>query len=208
MTTPPSMVYVVDDDDDMRRSLRWLLESVGLSVATFATAEEFLSAYAPPGSGCLLLDIRMPGMGGIRLLERLQNQMRHLPVIVFTGHGDVPMAVRAMKKGALDFLEKPASHQDILDSIQDALEFDRRQRLEDAEFGVVTQSEKQLSDRERQVLERIVDGDSNKIIALNLAISERTVEKHRENIMQKMGARSLAHLIRMVLWQRQITSKH
>ncbi len=192
-------VFVVDDDQDMRSSFKWLIESVGLAVEAFRSAEEFLDVYKANRPGCLLLDVRMPGMGGLRLLERLQAAGSRLPVIVITGHGEVWMAVQAMKSGAFDFLEKPATHQQILDRVQDALQVDRENRARAAELAAFRRLLAQLTQREREVLDRMVKGEPSKTIALDLGISERTVEKHRENIMHKMEARSLAHLIRMVV---------
>lgn len=197
------IVFVVDDDQDMRNSLRWLLESVSLTVQTFASAEQFLEEYLPGQPGCLLLDVRMPGIGGLRLLERLQQTRQGLPIILFTGHGDVPMAVQALKSGAFDFIEKPATHQRILDRVQDALVADRLLRAQREKLQTFENLLAQLSNREREVLDRLVEGDSNKMIASELGISERTVEKHRESVMQKMGERSLARLIRLyVIYQR------
>jgi FixJ family two-component response regulator len=201
-------VFVVDDDCDMRESLKWLLESVGLRVEIYGSAEQFLERPGDVRPGCLLLDVRMPGMGGLRLLERLTTQGPHLPVILLTGHGDVPMAVNALKSGAFDFIEKPATHQQILDRVQDALAVDgeicarewERSKFEDL-FG-------QLSPREREVMRRLIEGDSNKLMALEMGISERTVEKHREGLMQKMGTRSLAALIRMAVLHRLDHGKH
>ena len=192
-------VFVVDDDQDMRSSFKWLIESVGLAVEAFRSAEEFLEAYEPAQPGCLLLDVRMPGMGGLRLLERLQAQGAQLPVIVVTGHGEVAMAVQAMKSGAFDFMEKPANHQQLLERVQDALALDRERRARALEVAAFEQLLAQLTQREREVLVRMVKGEPSKAIALEFGISERTIEKHRESIMHKMEARSLAQLIRMVV---------
>jgi len=197
--TTDATVFVVDDDIDMRQSLKWLIESVGMPVEAFASAEQFLEGYEAARPGCLLLDVRMPGMGGIRLLEYLQKAGVHLPTIVFTGHGDVPMAVQALKSGAFDFIEKPATHQQILDRIQDALAMERDRRARQSRRYALENALTQLSQREREVLDGVVEGRSNKVIAVGLGISERTVEKHRQNIMQKMGTSSLAELIRMVV---------
>jgi two-component system response regulator FixJ len=203
MSTDRSTVFVVDDDQDMRNSLKWLLESVNLPVETYASAEQFLVGYTADRPGCLLLDVRMPGMGGIRLLEYLRKSRMRLPVIVLTGHGDVPMAVQALKLGAFDFIEKPATHQRILERTQDALATDRERRARDTDTAAFGRLLAQLSQREREVLDLLVEGESNKAISTELGISERTVEKHRENVMQKMEVKSLARLIRMVvLYQR------
>jgi FixJ family two-component response regulator len=192
-------VFVVDDDKEMRNSLQWLIESVGLPVALFESSEKFLEAFNPNRAGCLLLDIRMPGMGGLRLLHLLRSQNACLPVIILTGHGDVAMAVDAWKAGAFHFLEKPASRQQILHLIQDAISLDQRLRAAASKHAAVKARLAQLSARERAVLKRVIDGQLNKHIAADLGITERTVEKHRQSIMEKMGTRSLGKLLQMVL---------
>ncbi len=192
-------VFVVDDDQMMRNSLKWLIESVRLPVDMFESAEAFRQAFDPNRAGCLLLDIRMPGMGGLRLLDWLRSQEAHIPVVVFTGHGDVSMAVDAWKSGAFHFIEKPASRQQILHCIHDALARDQDLRINAAKQAEIEARLAQLTPREHQVLQRVVEGDLNKVIAMDLGITERTVEKHRESIMEKMGTRSLAKLIQMVL---------
>jgi two-component system response regulator FixJ len=192
-------VFVVDDDQEMRRSLKWLIESVNLPVEVFESAEAFLQAFSLSQPGCLLLDVRMPGMGGLRLLDWLCSQGAHLPVIVFTAHGDVSMAVDALKAGAFHFIEKPASRQQLLHCIQDALALDRDLRTRGSKHAAIEARLAQLTPREREVLERVIEGEPNKRIAMKLGITERTVEKHRENIMDKMGMRSLAKLMHMVL---------
>jgi len=199
MVTNSTKVFVVDDDQDMRQSLQWLIESVGLSVEAFESAEQFQQRYRGGEPGCLLLDVRMPGMGGLRLLEQLQLAGSRLPVIMLTGHGDVAMAVKALKSGAFDFIEKPAPHQQLLDRIKDALALDHHWRARERDRANLEKLFAKLSQRERDVLEQLVAGMSNKAIALELGISERTVEKHRENLMHKTGARSLAELIRAVV---------
>jgi FixJ family two-component response regulator len=195
-------VFVVDDDPDMRRSLQWLIESISLVVETFSSAEEFLAAGAPFRPGCLLLDVRMPGMGGLRLLERMRASEAGMPVIMFTGNGEVPMAVKALKNGAFDFIEKPANHQLILERIQDALGADRERRARESERAGFELRMRQLTEREREVMDRSVDGESCRDIAAAVGISERTVEKHREKLMHKLEARSLAHLVRLVVEHR------
>lgn len=192
-------VFVVDDDPEMCNSLKWLIESVRLPVEVFECAEAFLQAFDPSRPGCLLLDVRMPGMGGLRLLDWLRSQGAHLPVIVFTSHGDVSMAVDALKGGAFYFIEKPASCQQLLHCIQDALALDRDLRAKASKQAAIEARLAQLTPRERGVLERVVEGEPNKCIAMQLGITERTVEKHRENIMEKMGTRSLAKLMQMIL---------
>ncbi|CAL1240243.1 response regulator transcription factor [Candidatus Methylocalor cossyra] len=194
-------VYVIDDDRDLRESLRWLLESAGLTAEGFESAEAFWAAYSAGLAGCVLLDVRLPGMDGLRLLERLEAERAHLPVIIFTGHGEVSMAVRALKSGAFDFLEKPANPQRLLDCLQRALAADRERRARALERQAFERLLAQLTQREKEILEHIVAGQSSKAIALALGISERTVEKHRESLMHKMQARSLAQLIRLVVGQ-------
>lgn len=197
-------VFVVDDDEDMRHALKWLIESVGLTVEVFGTAEEFLARYRTRRPGCLLLDIRMPGMGGLALLEQLKRGgAPHLPTIVLTGHGDVPTAVQALKGGAIDFVEKPAIQQQLLDRIQDALAADRSRRIRSEKITSIRRGLSTLTEREREVLDGVVAGESSKTIALRLRISERTVEAHRRSIMIKMKAPSLAALVGMVVLQRQ-----
>ena len=192
-------VFVVDDDQEMRCSFKWLIESVRLPVEVFECAEAFIQAFDPKRLGCLLLDICMPGMGGLRLLDWLRAQGTHLPVIMFTGHGDVPMAVSAWKGGAFHFIEKPASRQQLLHCIQDALGLDRDLRTKASKQAAIEARLAQLTPREHEVLKRVVEGEPNKCIAMELGITERTVEKHRESIMEKMGTRSLAKLIQMIL---------
>jgi two-component system response regulator FixJ len=192
-------VYVVDDDEDVRNALRWLIESVDLTVATYPSAEAFLVAYTPGQPGCLVLDVRMPGMGGLGLLEHMRMEGIELPTIVLTGHGDVPIAVRAMKCGAIDFIEKPFTDQDLLDQIQRALREDAKLRSQQLERAQALSRAETLTPREREVLRRVVQGQANKVISAELGISERTVETHRKKIMDKMQARSLAELIQMTL---------
>lgn len=195
-------VFVVDNDADMRNSLKWLIESIGLAVEAFASAEAFLEANAAGRPGCLLLDVRMPGMGGLRLLEHLRAAGSKLPVIMLTGHGEVSVAVYALKCGAFDFIEKPASHQLILERVRDALALDRENWVRASELIAFEKRLGLLTSREREVMERLVEGDSTKTIATLFDISERTVEKHRERLMGKMEAKSLAQLVRMVMGYR------
>ena len=195
-------VYVVDDDDDVRGALRWLIESVDLNVEDYESAELFLDAYDQDRPGCLVLDLRMPGMGGLGLLESLPSKEIHLPVIMLTGHGDVPVAVRAMKAGVMDFVEKPFTDQDLLDKIQKALHEDARRRKALEERSAVNSRLAHLTPREMEVLEHLVRGQANKVISADLGISERTVETHRKNIMEKMEAKSLAELVQMALLHR------
>ena len=196
---PEQIIYLVDDDEALRDSLIWLLESQGFKVAAFASAEHFLRAWRPEFNGCLLLDVRMPGMSGLELHERLRAQYCTLPVIFITGHGDVPMAVAALKKGAVDFIEKPFNDIELLRLVSQCLvkeEESRSRRRQDAE---VSRRLDQLTQREREVLELIIAGKLNKQIADVLGISIKTVEVHRARVMEKMAAQSLAELVQNVM---------
>lgn len=190
-------VFVVDDDPAMRESLRWLIESVGLAVETYGTARDFLRAYDGSRPGCLVLDVRMPGLSGLDLQDELAARRVRLPVIIITGFADVSMAVRALKAGAMDFIEKPFSDQDLLDRIRGAIDTDRSLREEQAEHERITALLASLTPREEEVRERVVEGKSNKTIAFELGLSEKTVEAHRKRVMQKLSAGSLADLIRL-----------
>ena len=192
-------VFVVDDDRAVRESLALLVQSVGLEVETFAGAGEFLDAYRPDRRGCLITDIRMPGMSGLELQERLTADGYHIPVIVLTGFGDVPAAVRALKGGAVDFVEKPFNPQALLDLVQQAIVRDTELREQAARAADVAERKALLTPREREVMALVVAGKANKVVAIDLSISERTVELHRGRIMKKMQARSLAELMRIVL---------
>ncbi len=192
-------VFVVDDDKDMRNSLLWLIESICVPAKAFASAETFLTAYDTNQCGCLLLDVRMPGMGGLHLLDHLKNMGSLLPVIMLTGHGDIRMAVKTLQAGTFDFIEKPPPHQQLLDRIHDALKKDKEVQLKLSRQHVIKERIDSLTPREHQVIDLIIKGDSTKVIAINLELSNRTVEKHRQNIMEKMKARSVLHLIRMIL---------
>ncbi len=199
MPTRLQRVFVVDDDEAVRDSLALLLRSVGLEVASFDGAQAFLDELSERDCGCLVLDIRMPGMSGLELLQRLRDQGNELPIIFITGHGDVPMAVEAMKLGALDFLQKPFRDQQLLDRIQQALAQESSQRQSRAGRDQLRQRLSDLTARERQVLNRLLEGKANKVIAIELELSQRTVEIHRARVMEKMQARSLAELVRFVL---------
>jgi FixJ family two-component response regulator len=191
-------VYVVDDDEAVRDSLKVLLSSVGLSSRAYASAPDFLEDHDPDQHSCLVADIRMPGMSGLDLQDELNRRASTIPIVFITGHGDVPMAVDAMKSGALDFIQKPFRDQDLLDRIHQALEWDAKRREENQEASDVRAKLATLTARETEVMERVVGGQANKVIALDLGVSQRTVEIHRARVMQKMGARSLADLVRMV----------
>ena len=192
-------VFVVDDDEGVRTSLGILLDSVGYRAILFASAMEFLAQYDPERAGCLLLDMRMPRMSGMDLQEELAQRGAFLPVIFITGHGDVPLAVQAMKAGAFDFLQKPFSQHDLLARIKGALEADTEARQALAHTDELQRLHDTLSPREKEVMGLIVAGNANKVIAMDLKLSERTVEIHRSRVMEKMGTRSLAHLVRMAI---------
>lgn len=189
-------VLVVDDDNAVRDSLKWLIESVGLSALLFASADEMLSSDALQHAGCILLDVRMPGISGLELQERLNARGVTTPVIVITGHGDVPMAVRAMKAGAMDFIEKPFSDQLLLDEIYRALEKDAESRKSAEMDARIHERYELLSPRERTVMTMVVEGMSNKAVAAELGLSQKTVEVHRARVMTKLRADSLAQLVR------------
>jgi two-component system response regulator FixJ len=192
-------VYIVDDDDAVRNALRLLLKSVGLAAVTVPSAQEFLGTYDPHQPGCLILDVRMPGMSGLELQQQLNLRGAIIPVIFITGHGDIPMAVEAMQQGAFDFLQKPFRDQDLIDRIQRALAKDLTGRAELRERARIKERLESLTAREREVLELVTSGKPNKIMAADLGVSQRTVEIHRARVMEKMGAASLAQLVRMVL---------
>ena len=194
--TPPT-VFVVDDDEAMRSSLQWMIESVGLAVECFASAEDFLQSYYPGRAGCLLLDVRMPGMGGLELQEYLQRNEISIPVIIITGHGDVAMSVRAMKGGAVDFIEKPFNDELLLDAIRNALSKDEKNREEQAVRAELAARLALLTPREHEVMDMVTQGKSNKEIANALGVTPKTVEAHRAKVMDKMQAASLAELVRM-----------
>ncbi len=198
-TAPVNTVFVVDDDDGVRTSLGILLDSAGYRVVPFPSAPEFLAQYDPARPGCVLLDMRMPGMTGMEMLQELARRGAFLPVIFITGHGDVPMAVEAMKAGAFDFLQKPFSPRDLLDRIQRALAADTEARQVLSRTEDLRQRLATLTPREKEVMGLIVAGHANKVIAMDLGLSERTVEIHRARVMEKMATRSVAHLVRMAL---------
>jgi len=196
---PGQTVYVVDDDKDVRESLCWLFDSVGLAAEAFETAEAFLSSEHTGLPGCLVLDVRMPGMGGLALLERLAERGVLTPVVVITGHGDVPMAVKALHLGAVNFIQKPLNHEDLFERVRNALARDRELRESLGDYPGIFERWKQLTPREEEVLHRLVAGQANKVIAAELAISTRTVETHRARIMDKLQIRSFASLVQLTL---------
>jgi two-component system response regulator FixJ len=193
------IVFIVDDDEAVRNSLRLLLKSVGLAASALSSAREFLDTYKPLQPGCLVLDVRMPGMSGLDLQQRLNLQGAVIPVIFITGHGDIPMAVEAMQAGAFDFLQKPFRDRQLVDCIQRALEKDRASRAELDQRSRIRERLRSLTPREREVLTLVTSGKPNKIMAADLGVSQRTVEIHRARVMEKMGAASLAQLVRMVM---------
>jgi FixJ family two-component response regulator len=190
-------IFVVDDDAAVRSSLAMLLKSVSLAAKTFESASSFLEQLQHEPSGCLVLDIRMPGMSGIELQQQLKQRGCALPIIFITGHGDVSMAVHAMREGAIDFIEKPFRDQELLDRIYQALELDRARRRIADEVVLLRERFASLTPREHDVMLRIARGQANKVIAIELGLSERTVEIHRAKVMQKTGAKSLAELVSM-----------
>ncbi|HKE46264.1 MAG TPA: response regulator transcription factor [Steroidobacteraceae bacterium] len=199
MTEQPATVCVVDDDEAVRGSLKMLLKTLGLPTLAYASAQEFLAAFDPQRPGCLVLDIRMPGMSGLELQQELNARGALVPIIFITGHGDVPMAVEAMQHGALDFLQKPFRDQDLVDRIHKALAKDRagRELLGNRERLLARVAT--LTPREQDVLKLVIQGKANKVIAADLQLSQRTVEIHRARVMEKMDANSLAHLVQMAL---------
>jgi FixJ family two-component response regulator len=199
ITKSQPTVFVVDDDEAVRGSLKLLLKSLGLPVMTFPSAPEFLAAYRPEQAGCLILDIRMPGMSGLELQQQLNVRGAVIPVVFISGHGDIPMAVEAMQHGAFDFLQKPVRDQDLIDRVQKAMERDAVSRDQLRELGHIRERLNSLTAREREVLGLMTLGKQNKVMAGELGVSQRTVEIHRARVMEKMEARSLAQLVRMMI---------
>jgi two-component system response regulator FixJ len=199
MSVPTPMVFIVDDDEAVRDSLRLLLKSVGIAAQVFGSAQEFLAAYDAARPGCLVLDIRMPGMSGMELQQHLNTRGAVIPLLFITGHGDVPMAVQAMKNGAFDFLQKPFRDQELIDRVQRALAKDAENRVGLSQHSKMRSRLDSLTSREREVLELMVQGKPNKIMAADLGISQRTVEIHRARVMEKLGVNSLAQAVRMMM---------
>jgi FixJ family two-component response regulator len=196
-TIEKAIVHIVDDDEPLRRAVDSLCRSVGLRTRTYGSAQEFLNAKREDVAGCLVLDVRLPGLSGLDFQSQLAALGIHLPVILVTGHGDIPMSVRAMKAGAVDFLPKPFRDQDLLDAVTTALERDRRRRAVDGGANVLRDRFHTLSPREQQVMMLVTTGKMNKQVAGDLGLSEITVKIHRAAAMRKMGARTLADLVRM-----------
>ncbi len=197
-TTTPR-IFIVEDDDAVRESLQLVLESLGHTVSTFASAGAFLEKFNSDLAGCLVLDIRMPGMNGMELQRKLNDNNSMLPIIFVTGHGDVPMAVEAMQQGAFDFIQKPYREQQLLEKIERALQLDKENRESLQQRQAILAHLQELTPREMDVLLLMIEGKANKVIAADLDISQRTVEIHRARVMEKLRANSLAHLVRMVM---------
>jgi two-component system response regulator FixJ len=189
--------YVVDDDESIRTLWRWLLESNAIAVQTFATAAEFIDAYRHGGPGCLVLDLRLPGMSGLELQEYLRQRDIAIPIVFVTGHGDVPSAVHAFKGGAVDFIQKPFGYKEVVQIIRRALERDAQMRERRARRSEYEERVAALTEREREVMLRVIEGKLNKLIADELAISVKTVEFHRAKVMEKMGVDSVAALVQL-----------
>jgi FixJ family two-component response regulator len=192
-------VFIVDDDPAVLDSLRLLLRSIRVDAETYGSARDFLADYDPQRAGCLVLDVRMPEMSGLDLQERLKAMGSNLPIIFITAHGDVPTAVKAVKDGAVDFLQKPFRDQELIDKIQRAIEQDAKLRRLVAERSEISERISSLTPREREVMGLVVSGKANKAIAHALGVSQRTVEIHRARVMEKLGAGSLAELVQMVM---------
>ncbi len=199
MDDSAATVYVVDDDEDVRKAIAWLLSSVKLESKCFDSAAAFLDHYKPLRTGCLVLDVRMPGMSGLELQEHLKRMGDSLPIIFLTAHGDVPMATQAMARGAFQFIEKPCNNQILLDTVQRALDASREAFDQTQKCMAVKARIDNLTDREREVLRMILKGDTNKAISKAMNISPRTVEVHRAHVMEKMNAQTVADLVRKVV---------
>jgi len=199
MNVKDATVFVVDDDEAIRDSLNMLLKTVGLNATTFSSGDEFLEAYDPGWQGCILLDIRMPGTSGMEVQKRLAESECSLPIIFITGHGDIPMAVEAMHVGAFDFIQKPFRDQDLLDRIDQALAAREEQEQQSTRKKTIQKQFQTLTPREHEVMQLVVRGAANKVIAMDLGVSQRTIEIHRARVMEKTRARSLAELVRMAL---------
>jgi FixJ family two-component response regulator len=197
MSEAVPVVFVVDDDPSVCRAIRRLVESVGLRVELFGSAQEFLRSERPDAASCLVLDIRLPGRSGLDFQRELAEAGIHIAIVFITGHGDIPMTVRAMKAGAVEFLTKPFRDQDLLDAIQQGLERDRTRRAQEAEVAILRERFESLTPREREVLPWVVSGLPNKQIADAVRASEATVKVHRSQLMRKMGVQSVAELVRM-----------
>jgi FixJ family two-component response regulator len=199
MSESQQIVYIIDDDEDVRDSLIELTGSIGLRTKDYASAKEFLNAFDIHQSGCILADVRMPGMSGIELQQKLNELCAPQPLIIMTGHGDITMAVQAMKDGAFEFLQKPFRDQELLDSLAKALELDKDNCKQLSQQLVLQELINSLTTREREVIDKVIEGKPNKIIARELEISDRTVEIHRSRAMEKLGVNSVAKLVKVML---------
>lgn len=200
MKEPEPIVFVIDDEAQIRDGFKSLIRSIGLRAETFASAREFMQAKRPDAPACLVLDVRMPGLSGLDLQRELSEAQIHIPIIFITGHGDIPMSVRAMKDGAMEFLTKPVRGQDLLDAVQKAIDRDREFRKQRADLEGIRKRFDSLTPRETEVLNLVVAGLLNKQIADRLGTSELTIKTHRAHVMEKTRADSLAHLVRMAEW--------
>jgi RNA polymerase sigma factor (sigma-70 family) len=192
-------VFIVDDDQEVREAIQLLMRSVGVTAVSFASAQAYLDQLDCDRPGCLILDVRMKGMSGLDLQERLAQEPIHPPIIIITGHGDVPMAVRAVKAGAVDFIEKPFNDQTLLDAVHRAFDQDARNRGQALRIADIQERLARLTPREREILDQVIGGKRNKTIAADLGISQSTVEAHRAKVMEKLEARSLSDLMRMMM---------
>ena len=192
-------VFIVDDDQEVREAIALLMASVGLTALSFPSAQAYLEQFDPSRPGCLILDVRMKGMSGLELQARLSREPVHPPIIVITGHGDVPMAVRAVKAGAVDFIEKPFNDQTLLDAVHRAFDQDAHNRGQASRLADIQERLTRLTPREREILDQVIAGKRNKVIAADLEISQSTVEAHRAKVMEKMEASSLSDLMRMMM---------
>ncbi len=197
MTDLETVIFIIDDDESIRKSLSRLLRASGFNVETYASSEEFLSREPYQGIGCIVLDISMPGLSGMELHDELIRARYGLPIVFITGHGDIPMSVRAMKKGAVDFLLKPFDQEELLQALEKAIESDRKAKTEEVERRRVIKLVEELTPREREIVPYIISGMLNKQIAFTLGISEKTVKIHRSRIMEKLGAHSIVELIHL-----------
>ncbi len=197
MKEAPPTVFLVDDDASVLKSLARLLRSAGMNPATYSSPREFLDRRDPHAAGCIVLDVAMPGLDGLQLQEELDRTGPHMPIIFLTGHGDVPMSVRAMKRGAIDFLTKPVNDEELLKAVRSAVEADRDRRESEAEIGDIRRRLAALTPREREVLCHVVAGKMNKQIAADLGAAEKTIKVHRGRVMQKMQVRSVAELVHL-----------
>ena len=191
--------YVVDDDESIRTLWRWLMESNGMAVQTFATAAEFIASYGRDAPGCLVLDLRLPGMSGLELQEYLKRQGIEIPIVFVTGHGDISTAVSALKGGAIDYIQKPFGYREVLSVVEQAFQRDAEIREQHARRALVASRMAALTERELELLRRVIDGKQNKVIAAELEISTKTVEFHRSKMMEKMGVESVAELVQLTL---------